>query len=212
MYKTIDLDSYERREHFRYFNGLAYPYVGVTAECDLTAFDDFRRRSALPFFLTFLYLAASAANDVPELRRRIRDGGIIEYDGCGTSHTVMTESGAYAYCNIGFYKSFSDYLPAAEKAHALASQSGGIGDEGDPLSFFYITTLPWIKYTSLVQPVPCPADSNPRISWGRCERAGGRALMPVTLLVNHALADGLHISRFFGALEERLASPQSYLV
>ncbi len=31
----------------------------------------------------------------------------------------------------------------------------------------FISTLPRISYTSLIQPVPVPADSNPRITWGK---------------------------------------------
>lgn len=56
-------------------------------------------------------------------------------------------------------------------------------------------------YTALRQPVPTPADSNPRLTWGRFEERDGRAVMPVTVLVNHALVDGVHIGAFFEALE-----------
>ena len=34
----------------------------------------------------------------------------------------------------------------------------------------------------------------------------GRTTLPVSLFVNHALADGLHISRFYQKLEEELAA------
>ena len=70
---------------------------------------------------------------------------------------------------------------------------------------FFISTLPWISYTSLIQPVPVPADSNPRITWGKYFTQEGKTLIPVSLLCHHALVDGIHFAKFFKALDEWLA-------
>ena len=69
----------------------------------------------------------------------------------------------------------------------------------------FLSALPWLHYTSLTQPVPHPADSNPRITWGKYLEEGDRAPMPVTLLANHALVDGIHIAHFFTHLEAETA-------
>ena len=47
--------------------------------------------------------------------------------------------------------------------------------------------------------------SDPRSNWGKYVTRDGRTTLPVTLTVHHALADGLHISRFFQNLENELA-------
>ena len=36
QYRTIGMADYPRRDHFAYFSSLAYPYVGVTANVDIT--------------------------------------------------------------------------------------------------------------------------------------------------------------------------------
>ena len=64
----------------------------------------------------------------------------------------------------------------------------------------------WLSYTALTQPTPTPADSNPRITWGRWHRQEGRTLLPMTLLANHALVDGIHIARFYENLDRELAA------
>lgn len=47
--------------------------------------------------------------------------------------------------------------------------------------------------------------SNPRITWGKFEKdAGGREQLSVTLLVHHGLVDGIHIARFYEALEKQV--------
>ena len=50
--------------------------------------------------VSFLYAAVRAANDVPELRRRLRDGEVIEYDRCQPSYTAMRPNGVYVYCLV----------------------------------------------------------------------------------------------------------------
>ena len=69
----------------------------------------------------------------------------------------------------------------------------------------FISSLPWVSYTTLVQPVPQPADSHPRISWGKYFLQEGRTLLPVSILCHHALVDGLHLAAFYQALDRELA-------
>lgn len=203
-YQIIDWERYPRREHFAYFSAMADPYAGVTAEVDITRFLTACGQAGAPFFLSFLYCAGRAANAVPQLRQRIVDGRPVEFKTCDTSHTVMREDGTYGYCRLNCMRPFADYLPTAQALQEEAKARGGLDDGEDGLSLLFISTLPWIHYTGLRQPVPSPADSNPRITWGRYETKGGRASLPVTLLVNHALVDGAHMAAFFSALEREL--------
>lgn len=43
-YTVRDLDTYKRKQHFKYFSGLAFPYVGTTAPVDITALMEKIRR------------------------------------------------------------------------------------------------------------------------------------------------------------------------
>lgn len=201
---VLDMEQYKRKDHFDYFRTLAFPYAGTTVNVDITEYLRSLKACGRPFFLSFLYEAAAAANSVQEFRQRIKDGGIIEYDWCNTSHTVMKEDGTYSYCELNSRVPFEEFLPGAIKQQEQAKLAGDIGEE-DSLSLFFISTMPWLSYASLIQPVPAPADSNPRITWGKYFTAEGRTLLPVSVLVNHALADGRHISQFYEALEKRLS-------
>lgn len=204
-YKTIDLASYKRRDHFAYFNTLAYPYVGVTSNVEITGLLEKVKQEGLPFFLTVCYCAARAANSVPELRQRIVDGGIVEFTRCRTSHTVALEDGTYCYCTLDSGVPFSEYLTVGAQAQEAAKRQRSIQDEpGEDLDKFFISSLPWLSYTSLVQPVPHPADSNPRITWGRYFTQEGKVLLPVSILCNHALVDGVHLAAFYQALSSEM--------
>lgn len=203
-YKIIPLESYPRLKHFEYFKEMANPYVGVTVKVDISEFLTIIRDKKLPFFLSFLYCVSNAANSVAELRQRIYKGSIIEYQRCPTSHTVALENDTYCYCKLDSNLAFDAYLPYALQIQDRAKAEQCLEDEEDSLSLFFISTLPWITYESFIQPTPNPADSNPRITWGRFIEQNGQFLMPVSILCHHALVDGLHLSQFYQNLELEL--------
>ncbi len=206
-YRTIDLDTYPRRDHFRYFRSLQNPMMGVTVNVDVTALHAFCQARGCSFYLAFMHLAARAANAVPELRRRIHEGGIVEYDDCGTSHVELLEDGTYGYCTLFHGMDWDAYLPYAEAARRRCRESGSIEEDDDVEGLYFVTSLPWLHYTQLIQPTAGGDESNPRISWGRFEADGrGRLMLPVTLLAHHALADGLHVARFFQGLDAQIAA------
>ncbi len=204
-YKYVALESYKRKEHFEYFNRLAYPYVGITANVDITDFLQKIKTNKWPFFLTFCYCVSKAANDITEFRQRILDDNIIEFERCRTSHTVALDDGTYCYCNLDSNMPIGEYIAYAIREQENARQKRTIDeDEKEALNYFFISTLPWISYTSIIQPVPIPADSNPRITWGKYFRQEGRTLLPVSVLCHHALVDGIHISRFYEQLTQEI--------
>ncbi|MBC8570822.1 CatA-like O-acetyltransferase [Zongyangia hominis] len=202
-FRYLDMDAYPRKQHFAYFHSLAYPYVGVTANVKITALKAGAKEKGWPFFLTFCYCAANAANEVPEFRQRIEGDRIIEYDRCKTSHTVALDDGTYCYCTLDSSLPFHEYLTYAVRAQEDAKRAKRVEDDEDVRSLFFISSLPWLTYTSLVQPVPLPADTNPRITWGKFFKERGEIMMPVSVLCHHALVDGLH-ARFYEALDRQI--------
>lgn len=201
----IDMETYKRKSQFEYFNSLAFPYLGMTVNVDITEFLKTLREHKWPFFFSFCYCAAKAANRIAEFRQRILENRIIEFDCCPTSHTVAMEDETYCYCTLDGNQPFLEYLPYAEREQEKARLRNSIEEEEtDSRDKFFVSTLPWISYASLIQPVPIPADTNPRITWGKFFSQGERTMLPVTVLCHHALVDGIHISRFYENLEEEM--------
>ena len=203
--KRIDLDTYPRRNHFNHFCAMAYPYAGVTVDVDVTDLLSLCREKGDSFYLMVLHAVALAADEVPEFRRRIDHGGIVEYDECPTSHIELKPDGTYAYCTLRHHMPLADYLTQAEVARIAAREGGSIEEEDDVQSMYFISTLPWLHYTQLIQPVACGEESNPRITWGKYQANDkGRMMMPLSVLVHHALADGIHIAKFYEAFNQQM--------
>ncbi len=202
--KIIDMNCYARRSHYEYFMGLAYPYLGCTVNVDITGFLQSLKSEKRSFFLSFLYHAVNAANSIPEMRQRLYESGIIEFDSCCSSHTVARADGTYGYCKLCCDMPIEEFLPYAQIKQNEAKSNSGLDEHDDALSLYFISSTPWISYTYVTQPVPYPADSNPRITWGKYFEQNGRTLIPVSLLCNHALMDGMHLGKFYEELERRL--------
>ena len=204
-YTVIDIEKYPRRAHFDYFRSLPYPYVGVTQMVDVTALVQLCREKDVSFFLTMLHAAALAADSVPEFRRRIRDGRIVEYDECPTSHTEPLPDGTYCYCTVRHALPFGAYIAQAEAAQQRSRTAASIEEDEDVEGMYFVTCLPWLHYTALIQPVAGGDESNPRISWGKYEAdAQGRLMLPLSILAHHALVDGLHLGQFYEALQAQM--------
>lgn len=200
----IDKKTYPRLKHFNYFRTMGQPYMGLTVNVDITEMLRKIKEDRYPFFLSVLYGVSRAANGVPELRRRIVGDEILEYDWCDTSHTISLEDGTYCYCRLNSNMPFLEYLCAAERKEREARQAGSLEDGEEGESLLFVSCIPWVTYTAIIQPTPVPADSNPRITFARYFEQNEKWYLPVSILANHALVDGIHVARFYENIDLEL--------
>lgn len=204
--RIIDINASSRKAHYEYFRSMSYPYVGVTVNVELTRMMQKRKETGDPFFLRLLYHTERAANCIPEFRQRIIGEDIFEFPWCPSSHTIAKADGTYAYCVLNSNTSFEEFLPLARAAQENCRLNGTIEEDDSAIASLFISSVPWFSYTALVQPVPSPADTNPRISWGKYFEDGNRIKVPLSVLCHHALVDGLHIGQFYDALNTELGN------
>ena len=201
--RIIDLETFPRRSHFEFFKSYAYPYMGITANVDVTNLYKAAKEMGGSPFLAFLWAAANAANSIPEMRQRIVDDGIVEYDHCDTAHTVALPDGTFVNCQTDCRCSFYEFQTYGVSCQEDAKKRHGFVQPGDDeTSLIFVSSTPWITFTQVIQPTPIPADSNVRIVFGKFFEQNGRKLMPVNIQANHALVDGLHAGQFFQKFQE----------
>lgn len=72
-----------------------------------------------------------------------------------------------------------------------------------PPNFFDVSCLPWVKYRHFDLHV---FDEGkflaPVVTWGKYAEENGRLILPLTMNIHHAVADGFHLSRFFNEVQE----------
>ena len=205
--KIIDLETFPRRSHYEFFKSYAYPYMGMTANVDVTNLYDTAKEMGGSPFLAFLWAAATAANSVPELRQRIVTDLIGEYGHCDTAHPVALTDGTFVNCRTDCRRSFADFQTYGRQCQEEAKTRHGCVPPGeDETSLIFVSITHWITFTQGLQPTPHPADSNVRIVFGKFFDQNGRKMIPVNIQCNHALVDGLHVGQFFRKFQENAAS------
>ena len=201
--KYIDPESYPRRSHYEYFKSLAYPYVGLTANVDVTNPIAYAKSRGASSFLACLWTAANAANAVPELRQRIVNDRIVEFDHCDTAHTVAMPDKTFCNCRTDCRRTLDEFLiyGKARQAEAMAHH-GFVSTQEDETDLIFLSCVPWVAFTQVIQPAPIPADCNPRIVFGKFIRESEKTWMPLHIQCNHALVDGRHLGEFYAAFED----------
>lgn len=203
MKKYIDMESYPRKSHFEFFGSLAYPYVGFTANVDVTNPIRFSRERGASTFLAVLYVAVQAANAVPELRQRIENGRIVEFDHCNIGYTVAMPDKTFSNCYTESRMSIEEFFVDAKARQAEAMKHPGfLNPDEEETGLIFASCIPWLAFTQCIQPAPIPADSTPRIVFGKYIQKEERTLMPLHIQCNHALVDGYHLSEFYRIFQE----------
>ncbi len=74
-------------------------------------------------------------------------------------------------------------------------------------NWFDASYISWLSYDSLNIELP---DANmflaPIINWGKYREENGRLVMPISVRLNHAIADGYLVANVFRLLEQEIKS------
>ena len=204
--QTIQLETWQRRDHFLSYRGSDFPYIFITADLDVTRFHAFARRSSLSFYLAMVHAANAVANRIENFRYRIADGQPVIVDAIRPAFTHL-QSGSEMFIIVEAEPDES-IVEFCRRARLQAEQplaGHGLAAIKGRLDVIIYSSLPWVRYTQLMRPVVrIGHDSTPKISWGRFERQGNRLVMPLSLQVHHGLMDGYHLGLYYERLQQHL--------
>ena len=216
--RTIDLDSWPRREHYEYFKKYPVPFFSITTSVDVTLLRKTLKMRDVSFTIGLLYVLSRAANDVPQFRQRIREGAPIEFPCVHPGVTVLCEGDVFRFCSLTYFDSLGRFASEATEAMELVRQGEllvpeSLVEEGRLRDdMLYCTSLPWFSFSGMLHPLgPDPMDSVPRIAWGRFEEKEGKLVMPLNVQAHHALVDGIHLARFFQKVEDFIQNVETAL-
>jgi chloramphenicol O-acetyltransferase type A len=209
MVRRLDLEGWRRRDHFRFFKGYEQPFFNVCTEVDVSSLVDFAGSERRSFFLAILYLSLAAANDVPEMRLRIRGDDVVEHDVVHGGSTVLRDDDTFGFAYFDFGDGFATFEQRGRVAIDTVRRGSSLEDQPERDDLVYFSVLPWFSFTSFshARRVP-PTETNPRIVFGKREGGlGGSWRMPVSVEVHHALVDGIHVARFLERFAGLLRQP-----
>jgi len=186
-----------------------YPQYNICADVDLSILIPYLQSQRLSVFKTVLYVVCRAANSVVELRHRMRGDQVIEHDTVNPSFTVLTDDKRFGFCAVEYTEKMGVFLERVGEGIAAAKTHPVLTDEPGRDDYLFISSLPWIRFTSISHPIHMhPADSVPRITWGKHQTENGKISMPLSIQVHHALVDGYHVGQYFNLMQEMFDQPE----
>ncbi len=211
MARYLDLAGWPRRSHFELFRSYEQPFWNLCAAVDVTALHALCGATDGPsFFLAALHLSLQAANEVEELRYRLRGDEVLVHEVIHGGSTVLRPDGTFTFAYFPFCPRFAEFAAGAAPVLAAAKASQGpLDPRTDRDDLIHYSVIPWVAFSSFAHARrQLPGDSVPKIVFGKHHEVAGRRQMPVSVEVHHALVDGLHVGRFLAAFAARLAAPQ----
>lgn len=203
MKKLIDIENWNRKEHFHFFSQFSEPFFGVTVKVDCTKAYANAKEKQVSFFLHYLYRAIKTVNKIDNFKYRIIEGQAYEFDTINASPTISRPNGTYGFSYIefdeneeNFYKTATEEIERIQNTNSLLPAVSGE-------NVIHFSAIPWIDFTSLsharslIQP-----DSCPKISFGKMTETNGIKSMPVSIHGHHALMDGFHVGLFIDQFQK----------
>ena len=209
-YTIIDLNNWKRGQLFNHFVNELRIVMSMTVDIDITKLKNYTQRNGVKFYHAMLWIVSKVINSHDEFKYSWNENGdLIRWDYISPSYVDFHEEDETF---IKIVTEYSDDLTVF--CHRIAADidshknTQGIADDQPP-NFFDVSCLPWVKYTNYdIHVFDEGKCLSPVVNWGKYEEENNKLMMPLTMNIHHAVADGFHLSRFFNEVQELINSLQ----
>ena len=166
----------------------------------------------LSFFVMSLGALMNALNDIPQMRRRIIDGRVIEFESLDAVCPIMDKDetvfkeirieGPQRFYNILKWHDYVvDYqlnvLEGVDKAFDVDTM------ERDKINIANFSCIPWVDFDSITNATAAGNAIQPLITWGKVNEDYE---MTVSITVSHIFVNGLELAKFYKNAQENFDS------
>lgn len=206
MKTEINIENWERREHFLFFKKFSEPFWGITTNVDCTKAYVKSKELGFSFYLYYLHNSLKSANEIEEFRLRIENEKLFCYDIIHAAPTVDRADGTFGFSILEYKTELACFIDSAKLEIDKVRKTKGLNIEIDNCeNVIHYSTIPWIQFTSLSHARHFGFnDSIPKITFGKIFEENGNKKMPVSIHVNHALVDGLHVAKYLELFQNYL--------
>jgi chloramphenicol O-acetyltransferase type A len=207
MIAELDLNLWNRKKQFLFFNTFEDPFFGITAEVDVTGLLQLHRETGVSFFFGSLYASMMAGNSIENFRYRIRDKKILVHPKVYAGSTILQKNQTFGFCYFPYKDSLTEFCLSGRKSLKLALQSCDFDSRDPDDALIHHSIIPWLSFTQVKHPhIFRNIDSIPKIAFGKYFMKENRIVMPVSVEAHHGLMDGYHIAEYFKRFQNELDS------
>ena len=203
-YEIINTETRERGELFRFYIEKLRNVMSMTVDTDVTKLVSFVRAHGLKFYPAMMWAVSKAVNGRAEFRYGWKDGNLVRWDYVSPYYADFHGE------DERFVKLVTEYSGDLSEFHArfLADRERykdlrAFDLKEIPPNTFDVSCLPWVRYRSFdIHVFDEGRYLAPVVTWGRFETENGKTVMPLSVNIHHAVADGWHLSRLFADVQE----------
>lgn len=207
-YTKVDIDEWSRGSLFQFYIEKMRIVMSLTVDINVAPLITYTKKNGLKFYPAMIWIVSKVINSHDEFKYSWdTDGNLIRWDSISPSYTVFNRDDE---CFSKFVTEYTDdifefYKRTVDDQKKYQEERAMIGNQ--PQNFFDVSCLPWVKYKHFdVHVFDEGKFLAPVLTWGKYEVQNGNALMPLTMNIHHAVADGFHLSRFFNEVQELIDS------
>ena len=208
-YKIIEKEKYYRKGVYRHFTKDCGCATSMTSRIDVTDLVDYSKKTETKFYINFLYLLSKALNSREDYRMGYlwQTDELICYDVINPTQYVFHEATetctpVYTEYNENYEKFYDCALRDIEDAKKTREY---MLDMANHPNWFDASYISWLSYDSLnLELDNCHMFFAPIINWGKYREENSRLVMPVSVRLDHAIADGYLVANVFRLLEQEI--------
>lgn len=205
--KKIDLEHWDRREHFEFFSQFDEPFFGVVVEIDCENAYQTAKQNGDSFFAYYLHKSLQAVNETDEFKLRVENGCVVQFSEVHASSTIGREDGTFGFAFFEYKECFRDFQQELKlEIEKVKSQLGlRFDDNAKRIDTIHYSTFPWQKFTGLTHARNFKyQDSVPKLTFGGTFKDANRMKMNLSINAHHGLLDGFHVAKFLECFQSLL--------
>ena len=214
-FKKIDLNNWDRSQYFYYFTKMLPTGYCISVDIDITNTYAKIKNNNKKFFPAYLYVASKVISEMKEFRIANLEGELGYYEVLHPSYAIFhkddnTMSNMWTEYDENFDVFYNNYINDQNK---YGDNHGPMAKtEIPPQNNFMIGMLPWIEFNSYT-PVPfAPMTTySPILQGGKFFEKDDKKMMPFSITVHHAVADGYHVGLFLEKFQEYMKNPETWM-
>ena len=214
-FHLIDRTKWERDIYFDYYYNRIKCRYTLNANIDITELAAYRRHRGLKFFPTMLYAIMRVVNANKEFRMDFDSNNRLGYwEEVVPSYTVFHDK-TKTFTDVWseYDRDFSTFYDTVLRDMETYGGITGVikARPGQPRNFCPVSCLPWLSYTAFAQDTYVENSLLfPLIKFGKYFERHSRLLLPFSVSVHHAAADGYHTCKLINDVQEMVADPSAW--
>ncbi|WP_368875422.1 type A chloramphenicol O-acetyltransferase [Proteus penneri] len=204
-YKKVDLEQWNRKEHFLHYRHNVQCGFSLTTKIDITVLKIVLDKNNLKLYPVMIYLIAKTVNSYPESRMAIKDNELVIWDYINPAYTIFhPKTETFSELWSEYFEDWHSFSQGYNQDYQKYKDNLSLSAKANfPENHFYISMIPWVSFDGFNLNIANVKDYFPPIfTMGEYTLQSGKFLLPISIQVHHATCDGFHIARMINKLQE----------